>query len=301
MKIECDTGGQRMRGWHIRWSGRSVAAAVCLFAAVLSGCLVRRRVVAAPGKPANRPVLSANKDQLIQRIRAFSDGIQSFSMTADLTASVGQTFGGEVTDYATIRGYILYRRPQDIRIIGLDPVIRTKAFDMLSTGSNFQLLIPAKNRLISGSNDVRELSQNKLENLRPAAFLVSLLVLPPDSDDLTLLEDDTDEMHAQYELLIVNRGGGQPFLTRSLYFDRYTLQIARQRTFDAAGQIVSDTRYADWKTFSGQNYPSNVDINRPLEGYSLQLGVDELKVNPELNSDQFILTPPVGVETRQLK
>ena len=257
--------------------------------------------MAAPGKPANRPVLSANKDQLIQRIRAFSDGIQSFSMTADLTASVGQTFGGEVTDYATIRGYILYRRPQDIRIIGLDPVIRTKAFDMLSTGANFQLLIPAKNRLISGSNDVRELSQNKLENLRPAAFLVSLLVLPPDSDDLTLLEDDTDEMHAQYELLIVNRGGGQPFLTRSLYFDRYTLQIARQRTFDAAGQIVSDTRYADWKTFSGQNYPSNVDINRPLEGYSLQLGVDELKVNPELNSDQFILTPPVGVETRQLK
>jgi len=217
-----------MRGWDILWSGRLVAVIFCLAVLTLPGCFVRRRVVAAPGKPINRPVLSATKDELIQRVRMFSDGVQSFSMTADLSASVGQTLGGEVTDYATIRGYILYRKPDDIRIIGLDPVIRSKAFDMLSTGDTFQLLIPAKNRLITGRNDVRELSKNKVENLRPAAFLVSLLVLPPENNDLTLLEDDTDEIHTQYEMLIIDRGGGQPFLTRSIYFDRYTLQIARR-------------------------------------------------------------------------
>jgi hypothetical protein len=290
-----------MRGCNICWSGRTVAALSCLLALTLSGCFVRRRVVAAPGKPANRPVLIATKEQLIERVRAFSSGVNSFNMTADLSASVGQIHCGEVTDYATIRGYILYRRPEDIRIIGLDPVIRSKAFDMLSTGPAFQLLIPSRNLLITGPNGVRQLSQNKLENLRPAAFLVSLLVLPPDPNDLTILEDDTDEMHAQYELLIVNRSGAEPFLTRSLYFDRYTLQIARQRTFDAAGQIVSDTRYGDWKSFSAQLYPSNIDINRPAEGYSLQLTVEDLKLNPELTDDQFTLTPPQGVEMRQLK
>jgi len=290
-----------MRGWETRGSGRFVAVFFCLAVITLAGCFVRRRVVAAPGKPVNRPVLSATKDELIQRVRMFSEGIQSFSMTADLSASVGQTLGGEVTDYATIRGYILYRKPDDIRIIGLDPVIRSKAFDMLSTGDTFQLLIPAKNRLITGRNDVRELSKNKVENLRPAAFLVSLLVLPPESNNLTLLEDDTDEMHAQYELLIVDHDDGQPFVTRSIYFDRYSLQIARQRTFDATGEIVSDTRYADWKTFSGQNYPSSIDIHRPREGYALQLSVEDLKLNPELSPDQFTLTPPAGVEMRQLK
>jgi hypothetical protein len=290
-----------MRGCNICWSGRSVAAVSCLLAITLSGCLVRRRIVAAPGKPANRPVLSATKEQLIERVRAFSDGINSFDMTTDLSASVGEIHGGEVTDYASIRGYILYRRPDDIRIIGLDPVIRSKAFDMVSTGPSFQLLIPSKNRLIVGRNDVRELSQNKLENLRPGAFLVSLLVLPPDNNYLTLLEDDTDELHAQYELLIVDNTVARPFLTRSIYFDRYTLQIARQRTFDAGGKIVSDTRYGDWKMFAAQTYPSNVDINRPTEGYSLQITVEDLKVNPELKPDQFTLTPPEGVEVRQLK
>ncbi len=290
-----------MRGCFFWWPGRLVAAVVCVAMLTLSGCFVRRRVVSAPGKPANRPLLSATKDDLIQRVRKFSDGIQSFSMTADLSASVGQTLGGAVTDYATIPGYILYRRPDDIRIIGLDPVIHTKAFDMLSTGATFQLLIPSKNLLITGRNDVRELSKNKLENLRPAAFLVSLLVLPPGDNDLTVLEDDTDEMHAQYELLIINRDAGQPFLTRSIYFDRYTLQIARQRTFDSGGEIVSDTRYADWKAFGSQLYPSTVDINRPPEGYSLQLSVEELKVNPELTPDQFMLTPPADVEVRRLK
>jgi len=290
-----------MRGCNIRFSGRSVAACGCLLAITLSACFVRRRVVAAPGKPANRPVLSATKEQLIEQVRAFSAGINSFDMTADLSASVGEIHGGEVTDYASIRGYILFRRPDDIRIIGLDPVIRSKAFDMLSTGPTFQLLIPSRNRLITGRNDVRELSQNKLENLRPMAFLVSLLVLPPDKNDLTLLEDDTDELHAQYELLMINNSGAEPFLRRSLYFDRYTLQIARQRTFDAQGKIVSDTRYGDWKMFATQSYPSSVDINRPTEGYSLQLSVGDLKINPELKPEQFTLTPPEGVEVRQLK
>jgi hypothetical protein len=296
-----------MRACNIRRSGRHVAAALIFLVLgglllQLSGCLVRRRVVAAPGKPTNRTVLSASKDELIKRVRAFSDGIQSFSMTADLSASVGAIHGGEVTDYATIRGYLFYRGPDDIRILGLDPVIRSKAFDMLSTGSTFQLLLPSKNRLISGRNDVRSLSDNKLENLRPTAFLVSLLIMPPDpAVDFTLLEDDTDELHAQYELLIVNHGAAQPFIERSIYFDRYTLQIARQRTFDTGGEIVSDTRYGNWKAFSGQNYPSSIDINRPREGYSLGLEVEEFKINPELAPDQFTLTPPPGVEMRQLK
>lgn len=290
-----------MRGCDIRFFGRSVAVCCCLLAITLSACFVRRRVVASPGKPANRPVLSATKEQLIDHVRAFSDGINSFDMTADLSASVGEIHGGEVTDYASIRGYILFRRPDDIRIIGLDPIIRSKAFDMVSSGPAFQLLIPSKNLLITGRNDVRAVSQNKLENLRPTAFLVSLLVLPPAKNDLTLLEDDTDELHAQYELLMINNSAAEPFLARSVYFDRYTLQIARQRTFDAQGKIVSDTRYGDWKTFATQAYPSSVDINRPTEGYSLQLTVSDLKINPELKPEQFTLTPPEGVEVRQLK
>jgi hypothetical protein len=139
-----------------------------------TSCLVRTRTVAPPGKTANRPLLKATKDELIQRIHSVSDPIQSFTMKIDMAPSIGNLYGGKVTDYPEISGYILYRKPDEIRVIGLDPVVHSTAFDMLSKGNEFRVLIPSRNQFIEGLNDAPANSPNKLENLRPVAFLTSL-------------------------------------------------------------------------------------------------------------------------------
>ncbi|MGA8028734.1 MAG: hypothetical protein WB992_16435, partial [Bryobacteraceae bacterium] len=137
----------------------------------LSSCLIHRRVVAPPGQHVNRPLLNAGKDELIQRVHAFSDPIRSFTIKADMTPSVGALYGGQVTDYATITGFILFQRPDDIRVIGQDPVIHSTLFDMVSVANDFRVSIPTKNQFVEGRNDAPATSKNKLENLRPAAFL----------------------------------------------------------------------------------------------------------------------------------
>jgi hypothetical protein len=154
-----------------------------------------------------------------------------------------------------------------------------------------------------GDNAEPGTSKNKLENLRPAAFLTSLMIYPPNTaDDVTLLENDTDQSIPVYVLLIVRREQNQFTLSRNIYFDRYTMQITRQKTFDASGSVVSDTKYSNWKPYNGIPFPSEIDIQRPQDNYEVELSLSSLDVNTaQVTSEKFVLAQPPGTELDQLK
>jgi outer membrane lipoprotein-sorting protein len=275
-----------------------LAAVVCLLAVFSSSCLVRRRLVTRQGKHDTRPLLTATKEDLIQRIRATYQPIHSFTATLDMTPSLGSVYKGEISEFPSVRGYVIFRKPGDIRIIGLDPVIHSRAFDMVSLGKDFHVSLPSKNLFIEGHNDAPADSKNKIENLRPAAFVQAMLITPPDAvTEAPVLEDDTDEEHAFYVLLILRR---QPELLvdRAVYFDRLTLQIVRQKAFDAKGLTVSDTRYSNWKYFNGVTFPSSIDINRPEDGYGVVMELVNMKMNNDVGDDKFVLNKPEGAQLR---
>ncbi len=276
---------------------------LCLTCLTLASCFVQHRVVKQPGATSNRPMLTATKDQLIDRIHAASDPIQSFNMRADMSPSVGSLNGGELTDYATVRAFVLFRRPDDIRVVGLDPVVHsTTIFDMVSTGNEFRVSIPSKNRFIEGDNNAPPDSKNKLANLRPSAFLNALIIAAPKPDDLTMVEDDTDETKATYILFMVRREGNDLHLERAVYFDRHTLVIGRQKTFDAKGDIVSETKYSDWKQYGDIFFPSLIQIRRPQDGYEVTMTVIDMKINTaEVTQDKFVLEQPAGSTLERLK
>jgi hypothetical protein len=251
----------------------------------------------------NHPLLIATKDELIARIHRVYDPIHSFNLRADMSPSVGAIYGGELTDYATIRAYVLFRRPDDIRVIGFDPVVHSKTiFDMVSTGNSFRLSIPVKDAFYVGNNDTPPGSKNKLENLRPTAFLTSMIVQAPASEDRTLLEDDTDESKATYILFVARERAGDLRLTRAVYFDRYTLEIVRQKTFADSGETISETKYSDWRDFDSVKFPATIVIRRPKDGYEMTMTLVSAKFNtPELSDQQFVLEQPPGSKVTEIK
>ncbi len=269
--------------------------------ALCSSCLVRTRTVVPRGQRPDKPLLTASKQELIERIHRVADPIHSFSLKVDMSPSVGGVFGGKVTDYPTIHGFILFRRPDQIRVIGLDPVVHSTVVDMVSLGNDFRVSIPAKSQFIEGANNAPATSKNKLENLRPIAFLNSLLISPPGAGEYAILEDDSDETKSLYKLIFVLREGEELRLLRIVNFDRYTLDITRQRTFDAAGQVTSETKYADWTKHGDVRFPGTIDMARPQDGYALQLNVTEFVLNPaDLTDEKFVLEPPANVQVREL-
>ena len=90
-------------------------ALLCLLCFLAPGCLVQHHAIPAAGARQNRPLMTATKDQLIERIRETSDPIGSFLLRADLSPAVINPSKGVVTEYATIGAYILFRRPNDLR------------------------------------------------------------------------------------------------------------------------------------------------------------------------------------------
>jgi hypothetical protein len=163
--------------------------------------------------------------------------------------------------------------------------------------------IPSRNEFIEGANDAPADSPNKLENLRPDAFFGALMIKPPPAPaNLTVLEDDTDETRANYVLLMLRRDGEELRLERSVYFDRYSLEITRQVTFDATGNIKGDTKYQSWRSYGNVQFPSIIDMERPIDGYELVLTVTDLKINtPEVTADRFVLNQPPNAKVRVLK
>jgi outer membrane lipoprotein-sorting protein len=277
----------------------TLAAVVCLLVVFDTSCLVRRRLVTRQGKHDTRPLLTATRDDLVQRIRATYQPIHSFTVTLDMTPSLGSVYKGEINEFPSVRGYVIFRKPDDIRIIGLDPVIHSRAFDMVSTGKDFHLSLPSKSLFIEGRNDIPANSKNKLENLRPAAFLQAMLILPPDpATEMAVIEDDTDEEHAFFVLLILRKQPDPILIDRAVYFDRLTLQIVRQKAFDANGLTVSDTRYSNWKNFNGVSFPSSIDINRPEDGYGVVMQLVNMKMNNEVPDDKFELKKPEGAQLK---
>jgi hypothetical protein len=278
-----------------------VLFALAVILSVSSACLVRTRTVKPSGQRPDKPILTATKQELLERVHRVADPIKSFSLKVDMSPSVGAVFGGKVTDYPTIPGFILFRRPAHIRVIGLDPVVHSTIIDMVSMGNDYRVSIPTKALFIEGSNDAPATSKNKLENLRPIAFLTSLLINPPAPGEYALLEDVSDESRAVYKLIFLERDGEEIRELRSVYFDRFTLDIIRQRTFDAASHVTSETKYNNWTEEGGVRFPLSIDMERPLDGYALQLQVTEFKLNPpDLTDEKFVLNPPPNAEIRRL-
>ena len=269
--------------------------------AATPACFVRRRAVTPTPAHQSSPLLAATKEELIRRLHDIADPIQSFVMTADLSPSVLEPSKGTATDYATVSSYVLFRKPDDIRILGRDPVIGSTIFDMVSDGKQFSVSIPPKKRYIIGTNNAPEKPGSKLENLRPEALLTSLIIYPPDNAaDITLLENDNER--ALYILLIIRHNQDQFTLARQVYFDGRTLQAERQKTFDMSGGIVSDTKYSGWKGYDSASFPSEIDIQRPKDNYEVQLTVVNIRMNsPDVTADKFVLKQPPDFQVQELK
>lgn len=285
--------------------------AVLLLGLPLTGCLFRSRKVGRQYSTA--PLKVATQQELIAYVNDQAAKLQSLQATVDIDTSVGGIKKGKVTDYQQIRGYILLRKPAMLRMIGLMPIIRNRAFDMASEGNNFRLWIPPKNRFIVGRNDV-ESSEHKspsLENMRPQQIYDALVIRGINSqDEIAVMQNDyetvTDAkghkvLQPDYEIDVIQKHGPGWFLSRKIVFSRTDLLPHRQLEYDVNGNLVTDTRYDDYKLHEGGiEFPWQIEIWRPQEEYDITLSTLKIELNLPLPDDKFALPQPAGAQVVHL-
>jgi outer membrane lipoprotein-sorting protein len=275
----------------------------------LTGCLFRSRKVEPLVTPA--ALKTATAAELVGYLNAQAAKIQSLEATVDIDTTVGGVKKGKVTDYQEIRGYVLARKPSTLRMIGLLPIVRNRAFDMVSDGQDFKLWIPPKNRFVVGRNDV--VSRNPaqpLENLRPQHFYDALLLRPVDpQNEIAVLENDTDlasdpknhkKARAQYVIDVIRKGERGWVLSRKVVFSRVDLLPHRQLLYDADGNVATNAAYEKYKEENGIKFPWQIEIARPQEEYDITLNIVKLDLNRTLADDKFVLEQPPGAEVIHL-
>lgn len=271
---------------------------------MLSGCLFRTRKV--ERVTAAGPVQTASIDELVSRINTEANKIKTLNATVDIATSAGGQKKGKVTEYTEIRGYILLRKPTDLRMIGLFPVVRNRAFDMVSDGQAFKLSVPPRNRFIVGKNEIEKPSANALENLRPQHILDALLLREIDpKNEIAFLEATSEVIrdpkskknleYASYVVNVIRRGADDHWsLSRKIIFDRTDLTPRKQIVFDKMGNIATIATYNNFSDFQGVSFPAIIQIERPQEEYSIQLGMVKLRLNEAMKDEQFDLQQPAG-------
>jgi outer membrane lipoprotein-sorting protein len=291
------------------FSSRYRALSLVFLILPTTACLFRTRVVERP--ISNMPLKSTSQAELLAYINSQGAKIQSMQATVDIDTSVGGEKKGKITDYQQIRGYVLMRKPEMLRMIGLLPIVRTRAFDMVSDGKEFKLSIPPKNRFVVGRNDIESHNtQQPLENLRPQIIYDSLLLQPIDQEnEIAVLENDTEQVsdakghwfeQADYVVDVVRKHKAGWFLSRKIVFSRTDLLPDRQLTYDESGDVTTETIYRNYKDYDGQKFPAIVEIKRPEEEYKIVLSIVKLTLNEPLTDDKFVLQQPAGAEVIHL-
>jgi outer membrane lipoprotein-sorting protein len=288
---------------------RALLVLVLLVVFPLTGCLFRSRRV--ERQVSTAPLKSATQAELIEYVNAQAAKIKSLQATVDIDTSVGGVKKGKVTDYQQIRGYILARKPDMLRMIGLMPIVRNHAFDMVSDGRYFKLWIPPRNRFVVGRNDIEtHNTQQPLENLRPQHIYDALILREIDPEnEIAVMQNNfeiiTDSkqhqvQQADYEIEVIRKGDRGWFLSRKIIFSRTDLFPHRQFVYDQEGNLATDSRYEGYKDYKGVNFPSQIEIWRPQEEYDITLTIVKLQLNEPLPDDKFALEQPPGAQVVHL-
>jgi hypothetical protein len=300
---------------------RAPVALFTLLGAVVSGCISRGVDIV----PFLSPTATASLDDLVARVNAWA-GIHTLVLRVDLQfETVEETEEGKGRQYRTANGRLILSRPSSIRLNIQAPVLSADIAEMASDGERFQLLIhpPEYRAFIEGSNaasyreekaklakDAELAKAGPLLNIRPQHFTGAFLPSVVDAGTHAFLHEeqvtepdlrpgarkDAEVRKSYYVLNVVSNGATSPHA--QFWFDRMgTVELVRQRVFDANGYLTTEVRYQGWfppSTAGGHSLPVRVRIERPYDDYALVVTVhpDGIQVNRELPESAFLLEVP---------
>jgi outer membrane lipoprotein-sorting protein len=279
----------------------------------LTGCYKTVRIVqqtVAPDVYRSAPV-----EVLEKEVSDRDDAIKTLNASVQITASTGGRKEGQVVEYTSFKGYIFVRKPHDLRVLMLLPVLGSKALDMVSDANGFTLMRASShgNVWVQGTNKVTKPSKNGLENLRPPVFFDSLLVPGVAADDFVTLTENTRVVPSEtkrhqeieepdYDLTVMTRKSDNILQRRRvIHINRVDMLPFQQDIYDDAGHLVTEATYANYQKYGDQQFPSLITIKRPLDEYSLKIEITKLTLNGTFDEDQFELKIPAGVTVQKME
>lgn len=280
----------------------AAAIAVC-------GCGVKRTVqVRVPQAILAAKV--ATLDDVLATLAANASKVTTLSSTsAKITFTAGRLEAGKVQEYRGAPGYILLGRPDRIRLSIQFPLTRTAILELASAGDDFSIWYPRENKFFIGKNSARAFdleggAENPAFSARPIHIYEAILPQAIDVPQagLRIAMREEQDADAKYYVVSLFQDAAPSRLSpvRDLWIERSTMNVVRQVTYEPDGAVASKIWYRRLSTDSVP-LPLSMRIERPADGYSIDLEVKEWKLNPSFDNNPFQLSAPAGARQIVLK
>jgi len=249
------------------------------------------------------PARTADQAELVRLLNSTVQDLQTLNLAVVFEFTGGSINTGEVANYRETKGFILIKKPNLIRTIVL--AFNVKVMDMVSNGTDFYIDVPPKNKFIHGLNYQKIRPRKDIPvSLRPQHIQQAIALDPvgtPSDENPIVVEEDQEGPKKYYILNLLGKTAvGDWSMRRKIWFDRFDLNIVRQKIFGDHGQIASDISYSDFKNFEGKLYPTEINFKRPQEDYSLRIRINKARINKDLEDDKFVLQKPPKAELVEL-
>jgi len=295
-------------------STKRISFPIILFvflAVMVAGCSGCKREETVKVPQAILQAKSASIDDLLQIVNHYG-GLKTLQVriNAEYVSLEQEHDVINLTKYPKAPGSALFKRPDTAYIVIKNPVVKKRELSLLSKGDVFKAWIHGKGVFYEGKNSSKELvSDDKEETpkitIRATHILQAVLpeTIPLDDPTIRLSRIEARDESAKYYVLTVYRSNGT-FLLRPLreyQIERAGLTLARQRIFNDDGRLIADITYSDVSPCDNFMLPGEINIDRPVDGYTLNLKFTDWRVNPVLEEDRFKLEPPDGVIRKYFK
>ena len=297
-----NTVARTRAGRGLRRCLRAAAAALLL---VLAGCSVKHTTkIQVPAKKA--AARTANLDELLAQLDAYATKVRALSCSSvRLSYTSVKADAGKLEQYRSAPGYILLRRPDQLRLTIQNPVTKTSIAELASNGDAFSLWLPRDNKLYTGRNSARALAVEGGPSFgaRPIHIFEAIAFTKgSEAGALVALAEDSDAV-ANYYVVEVFRQSGPSRLrpVRRIWFERSTMTVSSQKTFAPDGSISSVISYSNFTPVDGIQLPLQIKLERPSDGYTLTMEFKAWRLNPEIPGNAFVLTPPATAQKVELR
>jgi hypothetical protein len=215
-------------------------------------------------KPQDIPELLAAKGKSISALKA--------SMSIVSTYDAGKS-------RQDIKGYLIYRRPNDFRFQGVGPG-GNSLFELIIKANQFELYIPAEGKILKGGKDC---FSKRFPDIAEIEGLIPLIMLQwKDVRFDRLLAHDSEK--------IVIRMSFQGRIWGAT-LEPETLLLKRLVRLNPAGEVDLTADFTDFTSGEAGWLPRHFQVQSPSAQWKTEGKIREIQANPFLVEDNFTLKP----------
>jgi len=282
---------------------RIVLMATISAALSLTGCIVHTKRLT-PDQ-VMLPAETISKPALLEKIKAASIAVKTLKITSSTLKVTQKISSDELKEIGkgafSLAGVILVERPSKLRLdVNFSGITGA---DLASDDRQFKIYVPHKiNAFGTGSVAAPVGDVSFPCSLRPSHILDALFVdgekYMNSPDVLTSRREQTEGIRSYYLIDFIRKDGTA---IQELWYDRTEKQVTRKIEYAEDGRPEADVKYSNYTTVNSIAFPKVIQINRPIEQYTLEMNISEMIFNEAIPAEKFLLDKPASANDLDMK